>query len=65
MTKSEIIDKANDREFYLNIGTNKYLAKLSGKKLDYPIIEAGQISAEISWSLAEKIAIGITKDIDY
>lgn len=67
MTKDEIIDKANEREFTLTLGDVKHKAKMAGKKLDYPIVYVlgNGIEAEISWNLAERIARGETNNVDY
>jgi hypothetical protein len=71
MTREEIIDKANEREFTLTFGNLRYKALLSGKKLDYPIIYTPkalfkhEISTEISWKMAEQIANGETNNVDY
>lgn len=61
--KDAIIDSANEREFYLKIGNKKYMARLAGKKCDYPMAwtrnELGQdIDVEISWALASRISTG-------
>lgn len=67
MARSEIIDNANEKEFTLTLGDAKHIAKMVGKKLDYPIVYilGNRVEAEISWSLAEKIAKGETNNVDY
>ena len=71
MTRDEIIDKANEREFTLTFGNVKYKAILSGKKLDYPIIHTSrvlfkhEINCEISWKMAEQIANGEINNVYY
>ena len=55
MTRDEIIDKANEREFTLKVGNTHLKAKLAGKQLDYPIcytIEGKElIECYINWEL--------------
>lgn len=66
-----IIDKANERHFTITFGGEKYKAKLTGYRLPYPIIITekrifgNEVSTEISWRLAEKIANGEKDNVFY
>jgi len=61
MSHEQIIEKANKLGFFVTYtsfeGTVKEKGKLSGAKLDFPIVhtESGR-HEEISWNLAERLA---------
>ena len=70
-TKEEIIEAANERNITITFGGVEYPAKLSGSKLDYPIISANKnvfnhdVSTQISWVLAGKLANGEQKTVHF
>lgn len=61
--RKNIIDKANQKQFYLIENRQKLPAKLSGCKLEFCVIYSGNIKAEINWRLAEMIAQGELNEV--
>jgi hypothetical protein len=59
-----VINKANEKKFFVMFGNLKLPAKLAGNKLAYPVAYSGNYCTEISWKLAERIANGECKVIN-
>jgi len=57
--KSEIIEFFSDKDILLNIDNKKQKAKLSGSKLDFPIVSTLTVNCEISWALALRLMLKV------
>ena len=57
--KFEIIEFFSDKDILLNINNKKQKAKLSGSKLDFPIVSTKTINCEISWALALRLMVKV------
>jgi len=60
----DIIDRANQRGFFVKIGNRLLKAHIGGAKLEFPMVSTKEgHSCEVSWALAERLANGISNTV--
>lgn len=68
MNRADILRKVNERGFDLVLGEDdERPARLTGAALKFPVVwtKDSEVSCEISWALAERLANGETNRVIY